>query len=95
MNKTPRIQEKQGGHHLRSQEPQPPLDDTDRNTDRIIKPVSNARRLKPSAEQPESQAPADLEDRRAGAQDPVMGKEELPEGLARPRIGPDHKERSE
>jgi len=86
MNKTSRIQKKQGGHHLRSQDSQPPLDDTDRNTDRIIKPVHNAERLKQAAEQPESQAPA-------GAYDPVTGKEELPEGLARPRVGPDHKKR--
>ncbi|MGN6285476.1 MAG: hypothetical protein ACTHM2_10030 [Afipia sp.] len=91
MNKTSRIQKKQGGHHLRSQDSQPPLDDTDRNTDRIIKPVHNAERLKQAAEQPENQAPADLQARRAGAYDPVTGKEELPEGLARPRVGPDHK----
>ena len=34
-----RIQEKQGGHHLPAREDDPPpLDDTDRNTDKIIKP---------------------------------------------------------
>lgn len=94
MSRSQRIQRKQGGHHLRSQEPQPPLDDTDRNTDRIIKPVHNAERIQQIAEQPESQASDDLRDRLGGAYDPVTGKEEIPEGLARPRIGPDHKERS-
>ena len=34
-----RIQEKQGGHHLPPHADEaPPLDDTDRNTDKIIKP---------------------------------------------------------
>jgi len=34
-----RIQKKQGGHHLPPRpEDGPPLDDTDRNTDKIIKP---------------------------------------------------------
>ena len=34
-----RIQHKQGGHHMppRADDP-PPLDDTDRNSDKIIKP---------------------------------------------------------
>lgn len=35
-----RIQKKQGGHHLPAHpDDGPPLDDTDRNSDRIIKPV--------------------------------------------------------
>ena len=38
-----RIQEKQGGHHYRSPEEEPALDDTDRNTDKIIKPNENRR----------------------------------------------------
>lgn len=39
-----RIQEKQGGHHMPpSPDDGPPLDDTDRNTDRIIKPGENKR----------------------------------------------------
>jgi hypothetical protein len=34
-----RIQNKQGGHHLPPRpDDGPPLDDTDRNTDKIIKP---------------------------------------------------------
>ncbi len=34
-----RIQKKQGGHHMPPRpEDGPPLDDTDRNTDKIIKP---------------------------------------------------------
>jgi hypothetical protein len=34
-----RIQKKQGGHHYPPRpEDGPPMDDTDRNTDRIIKP---------------------------------------------------------
>ncbi len=34
-----RIQEKQGGHHLPPRPSEgPPLDDTDRNTDKVIKP---------------------------------------------------------
>lgn len=39
-----RIQDKQGGHHL-APEPEdgPPLDHTDRNTDKIIKPNQNRR----------------------------------------------------
>jgi hypothetical protein len=32
------IQKKQGGHHLLSTDDTLPLDDTDRNTDKIIKP---------------------------------------------------------
>jgi hypothetical protein len=38
-----RIQEKQGGHHYRSGDQEPALDDTDRNTDRIVKPSENKR----------------------------------------------------
>jgi len=34
-----RIQEKQGGHHMPPHpDDGPPLDDTDRNTDKVIKP---------------------------------------------------------
>jgi len=33
-----RIQHKQGGHHLPPGDDEPALDDTDRNTDKIIKP---------------------------------------------------------
>lgn len=33
-----RIQHKQGGHHLPPHDDAPALDDTDRNTDKIIKP---------------------------------------------------------
>ncbi|MGX9425476.1 MULTISPECIES: hypothetical protein [Bradyrhizobium] len=34
-----RIQEKQGGHHMPPRpDDGPPLDDTDRNTDKVIKP---------------------------------------------------------
>jgi hypothetical protein len=34
-----RIQQKQGGHHMPPRpDDGPPLDDTDRNTDKIIKP---------------------------------------------------------
>jgi hypothetical protein len=34
-----RIQEKQGGHHyLPGKDDGPPMDDTDRNTDKVIKP---------------------------------------------------------
>ena len=37
-----RIQHKQGGHHMPPRpEDGPPLDDTDRNTDKIIKPVKH------------------------------------------------------
>lgn len=37
-----RIQHKQGGHHMPPRpEDGPPLDDTDRNTDKIIKPGKN------------------------------------------------------
>jgi hypothetical protein len=36
-----RIQKKQGGHHMPPRpEDGPPLDDTDRNTDKVIKPSS-------------------------------------------------------
>lgn len=39
-----RIQKKQGGHHLPPRaDDGPPLDDTDRNTDKIIKPAQNKR----------------------------------------------------
>jgi hypothetical protein len=39
-----RIQKKQGGHHMPPQATDgPPLDDTDRNTDKIIKPKRNRR----------------------------------------------------
>lgn len=39
-----RIQEKQGGHHMPPRaDDDPPLDDTDRNTDKIIKPSQNKR----------------------------------------------------
>lgn len=89
-----RIQKKQGGHHLPPNAPAQPLDDTDRNTDKIIKPVHNKERLEEDDEQSEGQSSTDLQDHRAGANDPVDGKEELPEGLARPQIGPDHKERT-
>lgn len=42
---------------------------------------------------PESQARTDLIDKRGGAEDPVTSNEQpLPEGLKRPRVGPDHKE---
>jgi len=34
-----RIQEKQGGHHLPPRpDDAPPMDDTDRNSDKVIKP---------------------------------------------------------
>jgi hypothetical protein len=33
-----RIQHKQGGHHLTPGDDEPAMDDTDRNTDKIIKP---------------------------------------------------------
>lgn len=33
-----RIQEKQGGHHLPPRSDDAPMDDTDRNTDKVIKP---------------------------------------------------------
>lgn len=33
-----RIQKKQGGHHLPPRDDEPAMDDTDRNSDRIIKP---------------------------------------------------------
>lgn len=36
-----RIQKKQGGHHYRSSREDAPLDDTDRNTDKVIKPQQN------------------------------------------------------
>jgi hypothetical protein len=37
-----RIQEKQGGHHMPPDpDDHPALDDTDRNTDKIIKPAQN------------------------------------------------------
>lgn len=36
-----RIQNKQGGHHYRSSREDAPLDDTDRNTDKVIKPRQN------------------------------------------------------
>jgi hypothetical protein len=38
-NERERIQKKQGGHHYPPRpEDGPPMDDTDRNTDKIIKP---------------------------------------------------------
>lgn len=38
-NERKRIQDKQGGHHMPPRpEDEAPLDDTDRNTDKIIKP---------------------------------------------------------
>ena len=39
-----RIQEKQGGHHMPpKRDDGAPLDDTDRNTDKVIKPSRKAR----------------------------------------------------
>lgn len=41
-----RIQQKQGGHHMPPRpDDAPPLDDTDRNTDKIIKPSEQDDRL--------------------------------------------------
>lgn len=41
-----RIQDKQGGHHLPPAPGDgPPLDDTDRNTDKVIEPVKQDNRL--------------------------------------------------
>ncbi len=46
VNEKERVQQKQGGHHMPPRpEDGPPLDDTDRSTDKIIEPVAQERRL--------------------------------------------------
>lgn len=38
-----RIQEKQGGHHLPPNATENPMDDTDRNSDKVVKPSQRKR----------------------------------------------------
>jgi hypothetical protein len=48
-----RIQRKQGGHHMPPRpDDGPPLDDTDRNTDKIIDPVKRRIHESPSSPTP-------------------------------------------